>query len=1103
MRKYLWLLWLFVWQVNTIFAGQNAMPVDRLLCNFPARNAIEQELLARAIIAHGESGMTELLRYYLSGNPGLRIPATYAVRAVVDVAGLPDQKKSRRMVGRAIASALHTDMSVDDTAFLLQQLQWLGDENFVKDVAMFLSDKQQCDPAARALVSIGGDKAGDALMKALKTAPISCQRCIIQALGDLRYDRAIEKLTALIDDEQVGTVALQALASIGSVKSFFPLQKAYRVGQIDTDTYLIFARRIMERQNPDMAIPVCREIYQRVSDNMNAQERIAALKLWVQLDRSNAWPHVQDMLLEGTPAERHAAIELAQKVFISDFPDQWMAMADAARPVVQAGMIPALAGMPEEVTRDWLIGKLDSDFPIVQIAALRTLYRLYGESAMPIVYEQFLRRKPAGVLIDALQEILTTLPVNDLTIPARSQWPGLSLNVKLALMNIWGTKRAQQTFPYIQAALHIDSVNVRKAAWQAISGVAAADDVPDLFDIFLREADGAVKRKAARTLAQLVKEYKLTQQEVKRMAGLLDTCRVEMAVDILNLLKRLGDERSLDLVRTCLADTSLAGPSRNVLLAWPNAIALDDVLAIASAPEIDETTRVLAMRSALQLLQRSKMDPIRAVGYYKRLMNLTTSAYERQMVLGGLGTLSGKVALKYAMSWVMDDSVGYEAAVAAVNITRMDDDGNDINPEAEVTAAILQSIVPELVKARIDSTPLLPERHNQPPEGFTALFNGIDLTGWKGLVENPVAREAMNDSALAAAQARADSIMRAHWYVVDGVLCFDGHGQSLCTARDYANFELLLDWKIEKDGDSGIYLRGTPQVQIWDADANPVGSGGLFNNQKHPSEPLVRADKPVGEWNHFRIIMIRDKVTVYLNDQLVVDRVVLENYWDRTLPVFSTGQIELQAHHSPLYFRNIYIRELPDEAMPYEGLLFNGTDLSGWQVISNKPDSWHVKDGILYTEGDGDGWISTNREYSDFELELEFRVPPGGNSGVFIRAPHEGNPAYAGMEIQVLDDAAPEHKDLKPWQYTGSIYGLVPPAQRISRPANEWQSMKIRCKGPYIRVTLNGIQIVDANLIDYMHATNTHPGIKRRSGYIGLQNHSKRVEYRNIRIREL
>ncbi len=199
-------------------------------------------------------------------------------------------------------------------------------------------------------------------------------------------------------------------------------------------------------------------------------------------------------------------------------------------------------------------------------------------------------------------------------------------------------------------------------------------------------------------------------------------------------------------------------------------------------------------------------------------------------------------------------------------------------------------------------------KDNTPPPGFTALFNGKDLTNWQGLVELPQ-RKKLTPEQLAKKQEEANKKYLPHWTVKDGILHYDGKGQSLQTVKDYGNFELYVDWKIGPKGDSGIYLRGNPQVQIW---ANPEGSGGLYNNQKHARKPLKKADKPVGEWNTFHIIMKGDKVTVFLNGVKVVDDTPLENYWERGKPLPAKGPIELQHHGDKLWFKNIYIKELPD-----------------------------------------------------------------------------------------------------------------------------------------------------------------------------------------------
>lgn len=208
----------------------------------------------------------------------------------------------------------------------------------------------------------------------------------------------------------------------------------------------------------------------------------------------------------------------------------------------------------------------------------------------------------------------------------------------------------------------------------------------------------------------------------------------------------------------------------------------------------------------------------------------------------------------------------------------------------------------------------------KPPEGFTALFNGKNLDNWQGNVDMKQ-RVSMSKEKQEKFLKEQTKIAQEHWTVKDGVIHCDGKGGvSLQTVKDYGNFELYVDWKIQKKGDSGIYLRGQPQVQIWDSDNVPKGleedlgkgSGGLWNNPKgdKAQKPLKRADKPIGEWNTFHITMIGDEVTVVLNGELVVDKGKLPNYWEKGKPLPKTGPIELQWHGDPLEFRNIYVKEL-------------------------------------------------------------------------------------------------------------------------------------------------------------------------------------------------
>ena len=411
---------------------------------------------------------------------------------------------------------------------------------------------------------------------------------------------------------------------------------------------------------------------------------------------------------------------------------------------------------------------------------------------------------------------------------------------------------------------------------------------------------------------------------------------------------------------------------------------------------------------------------------------------------------------------------------------------------------------------------------NKPPKGFVALFNGKDLAGWKGLVkspyDNPSRRAKLSPDKLKQLQKEADEDMRAHWKVADGALVFDGKGHSLCTAKDYSDFEMLVDWKIQPGGDSGIYLRGSPQVQIWDvANTNvgaQVGSGGLYNNQNGPSKPLKMADKPVGQWNTFRIIMVGEKVTVYLNDVLVVDNVVMENYWERDKPIYPNGQIELQSHGSLLEFRNVYLREITNLLNDQENsnrfkLLFNGKDLTGWtDKDGNEHKGYIVKDGTIVVEPKlGGGNLYTADEYGDFIMRFEFKLTPGANNGLGIRSPRGVNAAYNGMELQILDNTEDKYKDLQDYQYHGSIYGVVPAKRGYLKPVGDWNYQEVIARGKQITVKLNGTTIVDADIEKASTPKtmdgNEHPGLKRDKGFIAFCCHGDKLAFRSLRIKTL
>lgn len=440
-------------------------------------------------------------------------------------------------------------------------------------------------------------------------------------------------------------------------------------------------------------------------------------------------------------------------------------------------------------------------------------------------------------------------------------------------------------------------------------------------------------------------------------------------------------------------------------------------------------------------------------------------------------------------------------------------------------AAVLTSVAWPATKTRARR-----KRPNRPPKGFAALFNGRDLTGWK-------VPEGDN----------------GHWKVIDGVIDYDAQSEAkgdknLWTKESFEDFTLHIEWRfkrttglyamptvlpdgsektdangkvikvLQNNADSGIFLRGSSksQINIW---CWPIGSGEIWGYRRDKSMPpevragavpKMRADKPIGQWNAFDITMRGERLTIVLNGKTVIDNTRLPG-------VPESGPIALQHHggfnektgefrpaSSLIQFRNVWIKKLDRDEKGFVSL-FNGKDLTGW---TGNTKGYVAKDGKIVLEPEhGSGNLYTVDEYGDFVLRFEFKLTPGANSGLAIRAPLSGIPAYVGMELQILDNTAAKHKTLEPYQFHGSIYGVVPAKRGHLKPVGQWNSQEVIAKGRHIKVILNGATIVDAD-IDKASTPETmdgkdHPGLKRKKGHIGFDEHGDYLEFRNIRIKVL
>ena len=644
--------------------------------------------------------------------------------------------------------------------------------------------------------------------------------------------------------------------------------------------------------------------------------------------------------------------------------------------------------------------------------------------------------------------------------------------------------------------------------------------------------DDSLKLKAAYALGAYVNHVSLDAEKKKQAATYLSkgvsSVKSFYGRDlIIQHLGLLGDDAAVKVLSKLLSDEIYVGNAARALAvihSESSIAALNKGLAKAKGTAgkhiqaaLDNVNKSLPEIKSVRMTKNTIPNPVQYLLLLQAQMDAAKNLLQKRSILSEAAHIPGFSSCMFVSRSLNDPEVSKEAALITARLALADK-----NISGKVVREALERALP-LIKGE-DSTMLVKKLRAHLAampydNGFVSLFNGKDLAGWKGLVGNPISRAKMAEQELQDAQRIANEKMQHDWIVKDGLLLFTGHGDNLATVAQYSDFDMYVDWKITEKGDAGIYLRGSPQVQIWDTSRREagaqVGSGGLYNNQVNQSKPLVVADNKIGEWNTFHIIMKGEKVTVFLNGKLVTDNSILENYWDRKLPIFPKEQIELQAHGTYVAYRNIYLREIsgdPISVLSEEekkqgfSMLFNGSNMDQWR---GNTAGYLLEEGsiVVHPEFGGGGNLYTKDMYADFEYRFEFQLTPGANNGVGIRTPLEGDAAYAGMELQILDNEADIYKNLQPYQYHGSVYGVIPAKRGYLKPTGEWNREEVVVKGSKVKVVLNGEVILDGDIQEAAKNGTMdhkeHPGLSRTTGHIGFLGHGDVVRFRNIRVKKL
>lgn len=1088
--------------------------VADLLQQQPAKDKAALEANMKALAEMGEDGVLGIAAMMAAPGKGDNTAAEYALTGYAFYVTQPGKESLKAAAVKSYVKALAKVQDKEVKEFFIRRLEAIANDDAVAPVAAYLSDERLSGVAARTLVQINSAASRKALVDAIDKAQGRDKQSLVIAIGDSRAPEAATVLVPLAasTDKMLAKTALYALSYIASPNSSAVLESAaartgYKYDVTNATTaYLAYIQQLAANGKTADAADRAEKLLQSAKE---VHVRTAALALLDQVNGDRNLPRLTAAAGDANAEYRDAALKLAGKHLNAVSVAAWLKTLAKASPASKAAIVGMLgdnkvaAALPA-VQR--LLGDKNAD---VRLAAITATGRIGGAQAVPALLQVLSKGSAAEVA--SVQSVLKTIKGNEVATQSAAAIAGVPANAQVALLDVLAGRKSDAAFEQVLPLTKSNKETVRKAAFASLKDVVSPANLAALLQLLNSAGSQDVKGIQDAVIAAAAGSNDAAASVISSLKGVSADKRDRY----LTVLGGIGGASSLAMVKEAFdkgsADQKKAAVA--ALSAWKDASAMQPLLDIARK---DAGARSEALKGYVRLARAETRAEQRLL-YMENAMELTKEAGLKKAILQQVEACKTFPALTFAGQFLDDADAQQEAAQAVMNIALADKSysGAIVRGLLEKTSSVLKGgdagYQREAIRKYLSEMPA--------GEGFVSMFNGKDLTGWKGLVADPIKRSKMDAATLKKEQEKADDKMRAAWSVKDGVLWFNGHGDNLCTEKQYGDFEMFVDWKIEPEGDAGIYLRGTPQVQIWDTTLRKVGaevgSGGLYNNQKNASKPLKLADNAINEWNTFRIIMKGDRVTVYLNGVLVVDNVILENYWDRKLPIFASEQLELQAHGTNVYYRNLYVREFErpkpfvlSEQEQKEGykILFDGTNMHEW---TGNTTSYVMEDGnIVCRPSDHSGGnLYTKNEYGDFIYRFEFQLTPGANNGLGIRAPLTGDVAYGGMELQILDNEADIYKKLEVYQYHGSVYGVIPAKRGFLKPVGEWNYEQVTVKGTRIIVELNGTVILDGDIaeaskngtIDHKE----HPGLKRTSGHIGYLGHGSVVKFRNIRIKDL
>jgi HEAT repeat protein len=791
--------------------------VADLLARMPVYNSSELERQMEEMTRMGETGRAMILLSLKPSGSGDDTPVRFAVESYSRYLSAPDRSSQRSKWESECIAFFRRSSLPEIKEFMLSQLIYTGGREAAELAVENIESGLMCESSAALLMATGTSGVGDKLIALLDDSELSCAAGVMNCLSGDIANRALQQLIQWYrrGDQDEKRAAIGAISRAEGTDPYRFLTEAAEKNGFDagytgeTDALINYAYSAGKRGESDVPAEVAVMLLRRPLSSESVHYRKAALTLLAEFQGEEALDQLIREFRSEEESVRRTAINLAGRIPGESVTAALCSQVKEMPAYIASDIITVIGLRGDRSASEPLSEMLFNSVPEIRIPGVRAYARLEGSESVETLID-YMRSYPYYedqlIAVEALSFTADSLARQKVAAAIADSPPVTKANMIMFVAS--GGEPVY--FPLIAQYCNSQNNIVSEAAYDALPEVSRPGDTEMLISMALQNSN---EERVADLLKAIAGSVKYSENPAN--ASELFSKRVAKSGynrTLLSALPLIGDRRSAE----CILKAFEAGDAESrdfiysLMEQWPRNEITDALYEIVASGNKSYQER--AFREFCTRVQEGNIPGEQKLLLARRIEPWATSDERRLILINAVEDIRSFTGMVWLSGYLgKSDSVSQKAAAVIADIALPDENGHP-GYTGEMAMEILQRAARVLKGGEKAAAAEAWISSVDGEEGFVSMFNGDNLDGWQGLVENPLARSRMTDKELAAKQKEADMEMRKNWSVDGGAIWFSGNGANLCSVEEYGDFEMLVDWRITKNGDSGIYLRGTPQV---------------------------------------------------------------------------------------------------------------------------------------------------------------------------------------------------------------------------------------------------------------------------------------------------